>query len=1051
MAVALRPWAASLGLAVVLVVLLVAPGAAEDPRRVNVLLLYSEPRVVPSIVAIDEAFRSTLEARLGGGVYFYTEFLDVSLFIDNVPQRELRDLLIRKYAGRRLDLVVAVSSRGLRIAVQNRPVLFPGVPIVFVAVDPAAAADVAGESNLTGTWLKIGWSSTLDIAMRLQPAARRAVVVTGSGAPDRVWMAAAKAQLTPYQNRIGLTYLSDLRFADVLTRVAALGRDTVLLVGAFTRDADNHDFVGAAAAAEIARAASVPTYSFSEPIIGNGAVGGDVVDFRNHGIRAAELAARVLNGERPAPTAEGTNALVFDARQLKRWSIDEARLPPGSIVRFHETSVWDIYKRYIFGTAAVLLVQSGLIAGLVLNRAQRRRAQAALAERLRFETLLAELSAVFATLGTNQMDPAIADGLRRIVVALDLDRAALFALRASDRVEVVHAWTRDGIAPRPVTTAIAQYPWIAARLRRGEIVSIAAAADLPDEASIDQSCLAELGVRSLLAVPFTVGGVRWAVGFSTVRAERAWPDVLAQRLRLVTEVFANALERRHAEQAMRESEDRFRLLAESVPLMIWMSSPAGRRTYFNERWLHVTGCRFEDALDDGWLSYVHPDDREETVKTIRWAAEGHAPFTLEYRLRRADGEHRWVIDHGVPRRSTDGALAGYIGSGVDVTELRTVQKALLESNALRSAIFGSVYGHVAAIGRAGAIIAVNDGWRRLAEANGVNPDSVSVGANYFDICQRVTGMTDGDARRALAVVTGVVAGDRERAQLEYSTRTSDGVRWFDLSVEALRRAEGGAVISHVETTRRRYAEDEARRQRDALAHALRVTTLGELAASLAHEINQPLSAIVMNAKATARLLDAGATVTDDIRGALRDIAADGTRASEIIRRLRVLLSKEHLPGRAVDVNELVAETMSLVEYDLRRRGIDIRSVHAAELPAVSVDRVQLQQVVLNLLVNAIEAIAAAGEGPCTITVTTAARGADRVEIAVADTGVGATSTDLERMFEPFATTKTNGLGMGLSISRSILRAHRGTIWATVNADRGLTLHVELPIEGDSGA
>ena len=173
MAVALRPWAASLGLAVVLVVLLVAPGAAEDPRRVNVLLLYSEPRVSPSIVAIDEAFRSTLEARLGGGVYFYTEFLDVSLFIDNVPQRELRDLLIRKYAGRRLDLVVAVSSRGLRIAVQNRPVLFPGVPIVFVAVDPAAAADVAGESNLTGTWLKIGWSSTLDIAMRLQPASSR--------------------------------------------------------------------------------------------------------------------------------------------------------------------------------------------------------------------------------------------------------------------------------------------------------------------------------------------------------------------------------------------------------------------------------------------------------------------------------------------------------------------------------------------------------------------------------------------------------------------------------------------------------------------------------------------------------------------------------------------------------------------------------------------------------------------------------------------------------------------------------------------------------------
>src|SRR5207247_10602873 len=127
------------------------------------------------------------------------------------------------------------------------------------------------------------------------------------------------------------------------------------LLGALTRYAKRRAVRGASATPRIARAAGVPTYSFPEPIIGNGAVGGDVVDFRNHGIRAAELAARVLNGERPAPTAEGTNALVFDARQLKRWSIDEARLPPGSIVRFHETSVWDIYKRYIFGTVAVLV------------------------------------------------------------------------------------------------------------------------------------------------------------------------------------------------------------------------------------------------------------------------------------------------------------------------------------------------------------------------------------------------------------------------------------------------------------------------------------------------------------------------------------------------------------------------------------------------------------------------------------------------------------------------------------------------------------------------
>ena len=1032
---------------VLLVLVTAAPVVADEPRRFNVLLLYPEPRLGPAVIAVDEAFRSALEARVGGAVYFYTEWVDVTLYPDNVPQLELRDLLVRKYAGRRLDLVLAASSRVLRIAVQNRALLFPGVPIVFVSAEPAASADILMlDPDLTGTWLKLGWADTLDVAMRLHPTARRAVIVTGSGAPDRTWRAAAKIQLEPYRDRIEITYLPDLRFGDALEQVAALRPGTVVLVGAFTRDADNRDFVGAHAATAIATAASVPAYSLGDPLIVKGSIGGVVQDFRTQGLTAAEIAGRVLKGERPPPTTEGANALVFDWRQLKRWAIDERRLPPGSIVRFREPSVWDLYKGYIAATAAVVVIQTGLIAGLLVNRAQRRRAQAALAERLRFETLLTELSATFATLETDRVDAAIEDGLRRIVLELDIDRAALFDVRARDQAEVTHAWTREGVSPRPATVELGRFPWMAARLAEGQLLDIARAGDLPDEATTDRSALADLGVRSLLAVPFTVGGNRWAVGFTTLRMEREWPEELIQRLRLVTEVFAHALERRHAEHAMRESEARFRLLADSVPLMIWMSSPSGLRTYFNERWLQVTGSRAAEGLGDGWLASVHADDRDATVKAIRQAIDEHRPFTVEYRLRCADGEHRWVIDHGVSRRAGDGTLAGYIGSGVDVTELRAVQKALLESNALRSAIFGSLYGHVAAIDRAGTIIAANESWRRLAEANGANPRDVSVGANYFAVCQRVSGMTDADARRAVAAVTGVLEGDHDQAHLEYSSQTSGGDRWFDLTVERFRRSEGGAVVSHVDVTRRRQAEDEARRQREVLAHTLRVTTLGELAASLAHEINQPLAAIVTNAQATARLLDSGSAVKQDIREALRDVAADGKRASEIIRRLRVLFGKEHVPLRSLNANELTAEAISLVAYDIGRKGIDIRSAYDPALPATPVDPVQVQQVVLNLVINASEAIAAAGDGPRVITVTTASRGADRVEISVADTGVGATSDQLERMFEPFVTTKSDGLGMGLAISRSIVQAHGGRIWATANAERGLTVHVELPVE-----
>jgi PAS domain S-box-containing protein len=1036
--------------AVLLVLLAAAPAGAEEPRSFNVLLLYTEPRLGPALIAVDEAFRSTLEAGVDGRVYFYTEFLDLSLFVGDVPQRELRDLLVRKYGGRRIDLVLAASSRALRIAVESRAALFPGAPIVFTAVDPVLAANIELGPDITGTWLTLGWASTVDAAMRLHPEMRRAVIVNGTGVPDRVWLAAAMAQLAPYQNRIDLTYLTDLRFADVLERVAALGPGSVVVVGAFTRDADNRDFVGVRAATEIARKARVPTYSLGDPSMISGVVGGDVVDFRNHGVRAAELATRVLKGERPAPTSEGTTALVFDWRQLKRWSIDERRLPPGSIVRFREPSIWDSYKRYIIGAAVVFVVQTGLIAGLLVSRAQRRRAQKALAERLRFERLVAEVSATFATLQTANVDQTIEHGLRSVVEELGLDRAMLIDLDARPGHAVVtHSWMREGLAPRPTSVEVRNFPWIVARLRQGEVVSLARSRHLPHEAAIDRTSLDELSTRSLLLVPFIVGGGVRAVGFTLFRGKREWPDELIECLRPLAEVFAHSLERRHSERAMRESEGRFRVLADSAPLMIWMASPDGLRSYFNERWLQVTGCRPPDVLGDGWLASVHVEDRDATVKAIHLAIEEHRPFTVEYRLRRTDGEFRWVVDYGVPIRGANGTIAGYIGSGVDVTELRAVQKALVESDFLRSAIFGSLSGHVVAVDRAGTIIAVNESWRRLAEANGAVPAEVSVGANYFAVCRRVSGMTDADARRVAAAVARVLAKDSERAHLEYPARINEEDRWFELTVEPFRRSEGGAIVFHADVTRRRQAEDEARQQREALAHTLRITTLGELAASIAHEINQPLTAIVTNARAMTRLLDAGSAVTDDIRAALRDVAADGKRASEIIRRLRALFRKEQGPLQHLNVNELTAEAVSLADYDLARKGIEIRSVYDPALPAVPVDPVQIQQVVLNLIINASEAIAIADDGPRLITVATAKRAGDRVEISVADSGVGVTEDHLELMFEPFVTTKSDGLGMGLAISRSIVQAHGGKIWATINVARGLTIHIELPTESPS--
>jgi signal transduction histidine kinase len=354
-----------------------SPGDPEVTRRV--LLLYSEPRLTPAIVTLDARIRSILEARSPVPVTFYTEYMDVNLFEGDVPLPELRELLRRKYSTRPLDLIIPATSRALRIALHNRDSLFSNAPVVFVGVDRSAAADLRLEADVTGTWLRQGWAETLELARRLQPEVRRAVVVTGSSRADQVYAAGARKELAA-AGPIEVTYLTDLGMEDVLREVRGLPRDSVVVVGVFFRDAAGRDFRTPEAIRQIAAVASVPVYGLNDSALGTGAVGGHVASFEAHGHVAADLALRILAGERPAPTDNGTSVPMVDARQLDRWGLDARRLPAGSVVLFREPSLWEQYRWYVVGAISALLVQSGLIGGLLVHRAQRRRAQARLAE-----------------------------------------------------------------------------------------------------------------------------------------------------------------------------------------------------------------------------------------------------------------------------------------------------------------------------------------------------------------------------------------------------------------------------------------------------------------------------------------------------------------------------------------------------------------------------------------------------------------------------------------------------------------------------------------------
>jgi signal transduction histidine kinase len=264
--------------------------------------------------------------------------------------------------------------------------------------------------------------------------------------------------------------------------------------------------------------------------------------------------------------------------------------------------------------------------------------------------------------------------------------------------------------------------------------------------------------------------------------------------------------------------------------------------------------------------------------------------------------------------------------------------------------------------------------------------------------------------------------------------------WPDALIRRLRLV--GEIFANAMARKR--AEEHMQRLRDQLARAARVTTMGELAAAIAHEINQPLCAIVSNAQAGQRLLAGGAVDVQEMRETFQDIAADGRRAAEVIARIRTLLEGRQPQRAPFRLNEAIREVAVLLHHQLTRKGVSLRPALAEGLPPVHGDRVQVQQVVLNLIVNAIEVLGHCEGRSREIVVESARSAGDMVLVSVKDTGPGIRSEDAERVFEAFFSTKAGGMGIGLAICRSIVEAHGGRIWAEPNAGPGAIFHFTVP-------
>ena len=351
--------------------------AAASDRHAQVLLLYAESRLTPGFVAADTAFRSTIASGFGAPVDFRTEFLDLPPTPSAEYERHLRDLFRFKYRDLRFDLVIAFAPRALRTALDYRAELAPGVPIVFTAVDSIDDLELPGD--VTGVLVTPGWMDTLEAALRLQPETRRVVVVGGTAPLDKRWVAGARAAYAVAPAHLEFTYLTDLPLDEVATKLTALPDGTIVLLIGFLQGSTGRNFTAQEIVEGLIQKSRVPIYGFSSTRMGYGIVGGRLIDWGRQGAEAGELALRRLRGEKLGPAnivIQNTNTYTFDARQFRRWGLKESRLPAGSVILFREPSVWEQYRWPIVGGVALVLLESGLVAGLVIQRARRKRAEA---------------------------------------------------------------------------------------------------------------------------------------------------------------------------------------------------------------------------------------------------------------------------------------------------------------------------------------------------------------------------------------------------------------------------------------------------------------------------------------------------------------------------------------------------------------------------------------------------------------------------------------------------------------------------------------------------
>jgi PAS domain S-box-containing protein len=488
--------------------------------------------------------------------------------------------------------------------------------------------------------------------------------------------------------------------------------------------------------------------------------------------------------------------------------------------------------------------------------------------------------------------------------------------------------------------------------------------------------------------------------------------------------------------SLQNSEDRLRRVINTIPAYVWSTLPQGSVDFVNQRLSDSTGLTAEALSSSGWSSIVHPAELVSYVDAWHGALAAGEPTESEVRMRTAQSDYRWMLVRNVPLRDASGKIIKWYGTGIDIEDRKRAEEQLRRSEAYlseaqRLSRTGSFGWQVAT----GDILWSEETFNIFGYASSTKPS-----------LRLVLDRTHPEDALHMQQLLGQVASDGSSFDVEHRLLMPNGeVKHLHVVAHAIRNSSEaiefiGAVT---DITSAKKAEESLRQAQADLAHVNRVATMGELTATLAHEVNQPIAAASINANVCLRLLKRDEPDIEEAGKAASRMVGDVNRAAEIISRVRQFFRKGPALRESVDLNELVRGMIVILRNEVTQYSIVVRAELFATLPRVTADRVQLQQVLMNLMINGIDAMKEV-DGQRQLTMISELNDEGLVLVSVCDTGPGLPADRADQIFTAFFTTKSYGTGMGLSISRSIIESHGGRLWAGSNSERGASFQFTLP-------